>query len=695
VNNAETRFYWINGTYNKGIDEILLNRNRWFLWLPVLFAAGAGGYFALHWQPASYWIYVPLVFAIATFVAFIRHRQVTFVTMVILLSLSAGFSSALIRTELVTAPVLSKKTYAVVTARVVSISAAEKKSKLLLDQISVEAKDTVPALERVRITVRKSTDHVMPGMKVTMKAFLLPPAAPAYPGAYDFQRDAYFKKIGAVGYAVSDVSILQKASKDFSLALTASGLRDYINDYVYAQAPSKTAGFSVAIMTGDRAGLTKDDVEAMRQSGLAHLLAISGLHMGMVGGLIFFSIRLILSLFPHLALNYPIKKWAALIAIFGLGGYLMVSGGSVSALRAFIMITMVFLAICFDRTAISMRNLALAALFILIFFPESLLSAGFQMSFAAVFCLIAFYERFGQLILVRARQGGLIQKTIYYFGGILLTSLIASFATAPFAVYHFGQFSSLGILANLLAVPIMGLWVMPWTVFSFIVLPFFEVSFPLEIASLGIEAILAIAHWTSRFPGAFLEIGTVPTGFICFSTIAVLWAIIWRGKLRFLAPFFFVIALVSLFGFKAPDILIAQSGKLVLLQDVTQKIYVSTFRGGRFERERWRLLYQMRKPEKFSRKNAPVTCDDTGCVFEKENLKTAISHTLYSHKEDCQRADIMISRIPVSGNCLAPKRIIDYWDLKEEGTHALYFKDGALERIETVNGVRGRRPWVP
>lgn len=695
MNIAETRFNWFGGAYNKGIDEILLNRNRWFLWLPVLFATGAGVYFALHWQPASYWIASPLVFVIAAFVAFIRHRQVIFVTMVVLLTLSAGFSAGLLRTELVAAPVLSKKIYAVVSARVLSISSSEKKSRLLLDKVSTASKSAVPDLERVRITVRKSTDHLTPGMLVSMKAFLLPPAAPAYPGAYDFQRDAYFKKIGAVGYAVSDVDILQTDTDISSVTLFASALRDFINDYVYAHAPSRTAGFSVAIMTGDRAGLMQEDVEAMRQSGLAHLLAISGLHMGMVGGLIFFAIRLILSFFPHLALNYPIKKWAALIAILGLGGYLMVSGGSVSALRAFIMITMVFLAICFDRTAISMRNLALAALFILILYPESLLSAGFQMSFAAVFCLIAFYERFGQFILVRARQGGLTHKTFYYFGGILLTSLIASFATAPFAVYHFGQFSSLGILANLIAVPIMGLWVMPWTVFSFILLPFAEVSFPLELASLGIEGILAIAHWTSRFPGAFLEIGAVPTGFICFSTVAVLWALIWRGKIRFLAPLFFVIALVSLVSFRAPDILIAQSGKLILVQDEEQKIYVSTFRGGRFERERWRLLYQMRKPERFSNSNAPVNCDGTGCVFKKERLIAALSHSLYSHQEDCLRANIIISRIPVSQNCAAPDLIVDYWDLEKEGTHALYLTQGALERVETVNGVRGKRPWVP
>ncbi|MCG8489985.1 MAG: ComEC family competence protein [Sneathiellales bacterium] len=624
-----------------------------------------------------------------------RHRQVTFVTMAILLTLSAGFSAALFRTNMVAAPVLAEKVFGVLSGRVISISASEKKSRLLLDKLDLNSGDTVPDLRQTRITVRKSTDHIKPGMRVRMKVFLLPPSAPAYPGAFDFQRDAFFKRIGAVGYAVSEVEILQETNDQPTFTVFSSALRDFINDYVYAHAPSRTAGFSVAIMTGDRAGLLQDDVEAMRQSGLAHLLAISGLHMGMVGGLIFFLTRLILSFFPALALNYPIKKWAALIAILGLGGYLMVSGGSVSALRAFIMITMVFLAMCFDRTAISMRNLAMAAFFILIFYPESLLSAGFQMSFAAVFCLIAFYERFGQIILVRARQGGLIQRIVFYFAGILLTSLIASFATAPFAVYHFGQFSSLGILANLVAVPIMGLWVMPWTVFSFILLPFFDVAFPLELAAYGIEAILMIAHWTREFPGAYLEIGTVPDEFLYLSTIAVLWSLIWRGKIRFLALFFFLIACFSLFSFKAPDLLIAQSGKLILVRAADQKIYVSTYRSERFERERWRLLYQMQEPARFSDRNSAVKCDEAGCIFKKEGLTAAFSRNLYSLKEDCMRADIVISDIPVSANCIEPELIIDYWDLEKEGTHALYLADRAIERIETVNGIRGRRPWVP
>ncbi|MBL4666211.1 MAG: ComEC/Rec2 family competence protein [Sneathiella sp.] len=380
------------------------------------------------------------------------------------------------------------------------IGFSAKKQKLILTNIDLKA-ENAPALKKIRLTVRTGASHIKPGQTIGLKAVLLPPPPPAYPGAYDFQRDLYFKGIGAVGYAISKPEILnERRSFGTYISSLISRTRHQINKIVTELAPEKTSGFSIAIMTGERTSLTKKTVTHMRKSGLAHLLAISGLHMGLVGGIIFFGARFLASLFPAIALHYSVKKWAAVLAMVGITGYLLVSGMPVSALRAYLMISMVFCAICFDRSALSLRNLALAAALLLLVLPESLNGASFQMSFSAVFCLIAAYERFGLRFMVAANSGGMAKRLTYYLAGVAFTSVIASLATAPFAIYHFGSVAALGILANLVAVPVMGFWVMPWTLLSLIPMPAGLSEIPLWVAGKGIWVILEVAAYVTNFP---------------------------------------------------------------------------------------------------------------------------------------------------------------------------------------------------
>lgn len=680
------------------LNQLIEERSRWFLWSPVLLGVGVALYFAIDWQPSLNWLSLSVLLSCLFLFRKVRQKLYFFLPILIVLFVSLGFNASIVRQNIIDAPILQKKVVTSVTGEVISKSAGQKKTRLVLDPLSFDRK-TLPHLAKIRVTVRGDTSHVHPGQQISLVAVLLPPPPPAYPGAYDFQRNSYFQKIGAVGYAISAVTVLEEGAGRWSQLLQLSArFRDDINVHIATVAPPTTAGFSTAIMTGDKQAMEKKQLENMRQSGLAHILAISGLHMGMVGGLIFFAVRFLASLWPRVALNYPIKKWAAVVALLGLSGYLLVSGVSVSAVRAYLMISLVFIAILFDRTAISLRNLAFAAVLILLFMPESLTTASFQMSFGAVFCLIAVYERFGNTLMILSKSGGFIKRSLFYLGGILFTSLIASFATAPFSIYHFGQFSSLGILANLVAVPVMGLWVMPWTIVSFIVMPFNNTGIPLDIAGAGIVLILEIADLVAHLPGAFLTVGTYPTVFLVGVVLSTLWFLIWRTKMRWAGVVFLIAVLPSLWTSGLPDILYSESGNLFLIRQNNDELLVNTLRADRFERERWSLLYGAKKFQKISKSDVSKThikCDRMGCVYNRNGDLIAFSNNWMAVSHDCERAQILISAVPVKKGCESPIVIIDKFDLWRSGTHAFYFDKKGAVTIETVNSVRGDRPWVP
>ncbi|MDF2368715.1 ComEC/Rec2 family competence protein, partial [Sneathiella sp.] len=487
---------------NNWADQFRRDRTRWFLWFPVLIGFGIALYFSLHFEPGLPWLVFPCLLLLLIYAlkdnSFLSVRLALGAAFLV----TIGFSAAILRTEMVTAPILQKKQVAELTGRILEKSTGLKSAKFLIGDLRFEGSDNIPSLAYVRLSSRTNFRDVSPGQIVRARAVLLPPPEPAYPGAYDFQRHSFFQSIGAVGYSISAFEVVGKEHNLLSgMRSLSSEIRANIAKFVLTNASPESAGFAIAIMTGDKAAIPEDQLDAMRFSGLAHLLAISGMHMGMIGGLIFFAVRFLLVLSPYIALYYPVKKIAAIVALIGLAGYLFVSGMSVSAIRAFIMIAALFLAICFDRTALSLRMVAIAAVIILILFPESLVSASFQMSFAAVFALISLYEQAGPALSRFARSGGVIRRGLAYLIGVALTSLVAGLATAPFALYHFGQVATYSLIANLLAVPIMGLWVMPGVILSFIGYPL-DLTFPLAIVGSGIDLILWVARETASFPDA-------------------------------------------------------------------------------------------------------------------------------------------------------------------------------------------------
>ena len=673
-------------------DQFRRERSRWFLWFPVAIGFGIAFYFALPAEPDPVWLAVPLLPGLG--LLWLRERPESGYVWIlgILLLVSLGFSAAIIRTQIVDAPILQKKAVTELRARVLEKSTGYSAARFLLGDIIFSGQEDFPKLHRIRLSSRTNFEEVRPGQIIRVKAVLLPPPEPAYPGGYDFQRHSYYQSIGAVGYSISSFEILGEKRDFFSrIRQLSSGIRARIADFVMDNAPQQNAGFIIAIMTGDKSAIPEEQLDNMRFSGLAHLLAISGMHMGMIGGLIFFAVRLLLVLIPYVGLHYPIKKIAAIVALLGLAGYLFVSGMSVSAVRAFIMISALFVAICFDRTALSLRMVAMAAVIILILYPESLVTASFQMSFAAVFALISLYEQLGPWLGGFARSGGIIRRSIAYLIGIVLTSLVAGLATAPFALYHFGQVAAYSLIANFLAVPLMGLWVMPGVILAFICYPF-GVSFPLVIVGSGVDMILRVAAETASWPEAVQFLGSFSVVQLIAITVIGLWYIIWRQPIRWLAiPMLGILFLSFLFN-HSPDILISESGNLYAVKNEEGETYLSTRRADRFEAERWRLVMG----EEVADEPLPeLSCDPYGCVYRKGADVIAFPVTLAGVEADCKRADIIISRIPAPEDCSAARLIIDKFDLWRNGAHSLYFDPSGQILVDTNNGLRGNRPWVP
>ena len=484
----------IPGSMWRSLETALLTeRERWNLWLPVLIGAGIAGYFALAAEPPRWIGGAALGLAALALVALYR-RPGPRVGAIAALAVALGFALVQWRGHDVAAPVLAAKLGpAAISGHVVEVQAREHGVRLLLDQPLIANLDSGRTPERIRVSVRTDRGGAQAGDWVRLRAVLLPPPEPAAPGAYDFARRAWFEGLGAVGYAVSAVTRIEApASVELEswygvrsrLGPWLGRLRNDIAGRVREQLGIAAGGIAAALMAGDRGTIPPPDLAAMRDAGLAHLLAISGLHIGLLSGSLFFVVRGLLALWPAVALRYPIKKWAAVGTLVGAFGYLLITGATVPTQRAFLMTGLVLSAVMLDRLAFSMALVAWAAALVLVLRPESLLGPSFQMSFAAVVALIAVYEGLRERLGAWRWRAGTARRLGLYFIGVGLTTLVAGLVTAPFAAFHFERVVGYGLIANLGAVPITALWIMPWALAAYALMP------------LGLEAVaLAPMGW--------------------------------------------------------------------------------------------------------------------------------------------------------------------------------------------------------
>lgn len=555
---------------------------RFVLWLPVFLGLGIWSYFALPFEPAPPWGWLGA--APAALIATGLARRAGWGALALswaALAVAAGFGLAILSARMADAPQVRWPLGETVEGRVIEVSrSASGNPRLLLDRLvvyGVEPEDT-PA--RLRLTVLDGGLEAIPvpGQRIRVYASLIPTGEPVEPGAFDFHRRAFFQRLGGIGLTRGHLLVVPaiETGPVDRLRVAVARARDALSRYLREVLPGRQGAFAAAIIVGDRAAIDDADAEALRASNLAHLLAISGLHMGILTGLVFGLARLALAAVPWTAYRLSTKKTAALVALVAGAAYLLLSGATVATQRAFTMVAVAFMAVLLDRPAITMRALAVAAVVILVIRPISLLDAGFQMSFAATGALVAGYEALRGWRSRHPREpvprragwqgwaGWGLRLVLVYAAALLFTSALAGAATAPIAAWHFNRTAPYGLLANLLAVPVMGLWIAPLACLSAIVAPLGLAEPVLRAMGLGIEHILAVAHWVGGLPGAVQPVRAAGPAVLALIAVGGLWLALWRGTWR-LAGVVGVAAGLALWHYAPPrpELLVAPGARLI------------------------------------------------------------------------------------------------------------------------------------
>ncbi|KDP95021.1 competence protein ComEC [Brevundimonas sp. EAKA] len=521
-------------------DEAAVQRLRWRLWAPVAFGGGGAIYFALRSEPALWPLLLGAIVSGAGWMAARRRgwaRRLTWPLMM-LACLSGGLAAAKIRTEMVAAPIapaLGEAT--VIEAWVVDVdSPGQRGARIVVAPVWIRglAPDQTPV--RLRATVRG--DPPRPGEAVRLFAILNPPPAPASPGAYDFGRNAFFQGMGGIAFALGETRRLDLPSAPWRLRLemAVNSARYALAERIVARLGERTGGIAAAMTTSHETWISQEDMDVMRDSGLAHILSVSGLHMAIVGGFVFFAARLGVAAWPWLALRVPGKKVAALAGLTAVGAYLVVSGAPPPAERAAITASIAFLAILLDRQAVTMHGLAVAAFVVLAIQPEAIVTPGFQMSFAATAALVALVEVWPQRMREISAPWPIVAAQ--RFGGWLTAavaaSVVAGLATGPFAMQHFNRTAMYGLLANLGTAPVADFVLMPALALGAALEPLGLGGPFLSVAGWGVDLMLAIGGWTARLPGAVRTVASAPDYVLPIAFLGVLFVCLWQGRLRWL-----------------------------------------------------------------------------------------------------------------------------------------------------------------
>lgn len=689
--------------------DLMADRDRWVLWLPVALGTGVALWFVLPVQPPLWVGPAALVALLALTGAAARAVPGAVVLLLGLLAAAGGMTAAAVRSEMVAAPVLSQRLGPVtVTGIVESVEDKGGGLRVTLAPLAVERLSPARLPHRVRVTVRSGGVEPSAGETVRLTAVLMPPPAPSAPGAFDFPRMAWFEGLGAVGYAVSKVDRVAVPHRG-ALADAVQQMRAGVTARLRAAIPGTEGAIAAALVTGARGGIPEETLEAFRASGLAHLLAISGLHMTLAAGLIFVGVRAALAAVPPLALRHDIKKWTAAVALLAAAFYLALSGAAVPSQRAFVMTAIVLVAVLADRTAISLRTLGWAALVVLLTQPESLVGPSFQMSFAAVTALVAGYELVApRLSAWRGRGHGRIWRTVVvYLLGITASTVIASVATAPFAAYHFNAVALWSLPANLAVMPVVSMVVMPAGIAGLLAMPLGLEAAPLAVMGWGLATVTGVAAAVAAWPHALLHVPPLPWQGLAAVALGGLWLCLWRRPWRLAGLVVAAAGLASAWMVPQPDILVNAEGSVMAVRGPGGGMILSPGRSDGFARDLWQERFGGRDATRWPAAGATsgtwpltsdspprLTCDSVGCIYEARGLRTALATHPEALPEDCFAVDVIVSTEPVTGACGHALAVVDRWDLWKKGAHALWL-DGTTVRVESVAETMGDRPWTP
>lgn len=662
-------------------------RGMLFPWIAVLIGCGIGAWFSVGTEPGVE-SYALAALALCGGLALAIRSELVRPVGLAVAAVAAGWLAAGLRAHLVDAPMLDFRYYGPVEGRIVGIDRSQSDAlRLTLDQVVLQDVAPEKTPSHVRVSLQQDAGWLapMPGQVVILTANLAAPEGPVEPGAFDFRRMAFFDQLGAVGYTRTPVLLLEEPKGG---ALPIDRLRHWLSQGMLARMEGQAGAFAAGAMTGDRSAITEETVQALRDSSLAHLLAISGMNMAFLTGFVFALFRYGLALVPYVALRVNTKKVAAVVSLGVALFYLLLSGANVATERAFIMISVMLGAILLDRRALTLRSVAIAGTVLLLVKPESLLEPGFQMSFAATIALIVGFSALDDSIYRRN-----LPRWLMPLFTLVLSSLIGGLATAPYAAAHFNRFSDYGLLANVLTVPVMGAVVMPAGALAALMAPFGLAWLPLWVMEQGARWILFVAHWIAGLDGAVTAIPTPDPRALPLFTLGALWLILWRGRGQAAGLIPVVAALALWVTTERPLLLVSGDGRLVGLAGEEGRA-LSASRGGGFAAENWLQNDGDLAGQAEAAGRPGFTGPKDTRWFDLAGLRAvALSG---KGAEDrlagvCAQADLVI----LAGQAKTRPEacpLVDQNVLRETGPLAVWNRDGTLS-FETTTG--DRRLWSP
>lgn len=664
------------------------------LWIPV----GVGTGIAI-WQFSGTGNGLAFVFICVAIgflgMIFDRGNRTRQLLLAISITLAIGFAAISIKSATVARPVLAKIWIGEFYGRVERVEILSARDVVRLE-LATAGYQGLPPKVRVNLSPAQYQPAFIPGAIIKLRARLMPPAGPALPGGYDFARRAWFQQIGATGSALGAVTLTKAALSEPVFASNRARLTEHILD----EMPGDSGPIGAALVTGDQGHIDEKDAQAMRDSGMAHLLSISGLHVTAVVGFIFFLLSRLLSLSAWFALRFSVPLIAASGAALGALGYTLLTGAEVPTVRSCIAAMLILAALALGRDALTMRLVAFAALVVLLFWPEAMAGPSFQLSFAAVATIVALHEMPAVKRSTERREEPRLMRIWRGTVSLILTGIAIELVLAPIALYHFHKTGLYGALANVAAIPLTTFFIMPAEALA-LLLDIAGLGAPLWwLAGQGISIILCLAHLVSGLPGAVSMLPAMPDWAYASIIVGALLFGLLKSNVRYLGAAPFAVGIAAMLAAPRPDLLVTSDGKHLALVDPGGS--VSLLRASASDYVRDMLLENAgTNAQPMPLDQWPgVNCSTDICVItirrdgtERTVLATRTPYQVPSMEmaAACRRVDIVISDRWLPSSCRPKWLKADRKLLEQSGGLAFYI---AQNRLVGVNEANDHMPWV-
>jgi competence protein ComEC len=718
-------------------------RERLAVWLPVFMGAGVLSYYALRFEPSAWLgaaITVP-VLVIAVWQPGIRWLFGP------LAAAALGFTAGQFATARAPPIEPDLPTHAaMVTGTIRAVEVLPEGRRITIQPAWLDgAAEPLRRSLRIRLQ-KKDFSEIDSGDSVRIRALVRPPPSPSYPGAWDLQRDDFYSGLGGSGYALSKVERTAQGVPSEPMRLVQR-LREIIARRVVAVIPGAAGAVSVTLLTGASMAIPEADHAAFRDSGLAHLLAVAGLHIGIVMGFALAVSRFGFALSERASLFWPTKKFAAIYALTAGGAYMVLTGMHVPIIRSFVMACLFTVALMADRRPFSLRGLGLAAAALMLIAPNQVPDVSFQMSFSAVLALIAGYEALRPW-LRRLHGKSLVRRLGSHVVALALTSALAGSASAPYGAYHFGHVQVYFVLANMIAVPLTAMWVMPAGLIALFLMPLHLEVLALVPMGWGARAILWVARTTAALPAATFDVPHIPAWGLGLFSVGLAWLGLWQTRRRLAGIVLMFFGLASPLVDRPPDILVSADGRLIAVRTPAGAFLQQVQGGSKFTRDAWAQYWAVssfhmipspppspptspsppqsvsptsppvappsswpgvsgpplaaragivapQAPDADNERTSAIRCEPDACFLQPyPDRRAALLARGAQHPAGCGQVSIIVSAEPARGLCPKPwPKLVDRFTVWRYGSAAIWLdRDGA--RVLTDRWDRGDRPWV-